>query len=237
MNHIRLIILLPLFILTGCFYWSGVIDSQDKNDFETTAFSYFEDVYYTEKDYDEFVEDIFQEHLSDIAKRIKDEHILLPPIKILEFAGWGIASKRDAKKTTKLIADLLKRIQLFQSISIGLPDDNTNNIFVQTSIRVYKKFSHPPHLVGAILAIPSLTIITPGLHKEIVSIEFVFLSEESVINQSVGFGGGFAFISTQWFEDEPSIYNSTMKRIAFCTALRNLILNILEQRNNFDNKI
>jgi len=252
MNHIRLIILLTLFSLTGCFFWSGVIDSQDKSDFKTNTFSYYEYVGYTEKDYEEFVEYIFQEYLSDIAKRIKDEHILLPPIKLLEFThlalvdkykdvnfqntNRGISSKRNARETTKLVADLLKRIHLFQSIAIGASDNNTNDIFIDPSIGVYKKYSQIPDPVGPILAYPSFGIISPALSKEIVSIEFIFLSGELVINQSVGFGGGYTFVSTQWLEDNPSI-DTNMKRNAFCVALRNLIINILEQRDNLDNQI
>lgn len=237
-----------LLLLSGCYYWSGILNNPQA-ELTKRKNIYHYDYLERDKSQDEFINFIIGNYLADLEQKIAKEHIVLPSVAITEFTNTalvektkdvefqktdlGKSSKRNNEELTKLVVTLLQRINLFQSIQI---DNSSKDIIVKPSFGVYKDHSYSLGPVAFPVALLTFGIISPISSKEIISINFVFLSGESVVAKAEGVGGGYTYLSTVWMEDNPRVY-SRMQRNAFGIALRNLILNIIEQRDNLKKKI
>ncbi len=244
-----------ILFLQGCYYWSGSMNDPKNSNYQNPDISHYQiddfDYYkyggYGDEDLQEFIEYIEKEHLADLKKKILDENIVLPPITLCEFSDialiekykdsefsksrWGINAKKDAEDLTKLIASILQRMHLFQSVSVVLNDDNLNDIIVKPSIEIHNKRDGPLGIATLIPLYLTFGIISPLSYNEIVIIDFKFLSGQSTIFSVEGIGGGYTQISTVWMEDKPSIYDGAQNK-AFGRAMHELILNIINHREN-----
>jgi len=118
--------------------------------------------------------------LADIKEKIAKEKITLPSVAIAEFTNTaliektkdvefqktdlGKSSKRDAVELTRLVASLLQRINLFETVQI---DNSSKDIIVKPSFGVYKDHSYSLGPIAFPVALLTFGIISPISSEEI----------------------------------------------------------------------
>lgn len=248
LNITKLLLPIFLFLLSGCYYLPGKIKTPDSSSYESSVFDYHAYAGYDDDSRQKFIDDIEKKYLSDIKKNILNEDITFPPVTLCEFVdialaerskdeeffktGLGLVIKRDAKELTRLTAELLKRTRLFQSVSIMPDSQNSDGLIVSPTIGLYEKHFSPLGPAVPVTAMLTFGVIYPVSSKEIITLNFEFSSDERIILSSKGIGGAYTHLSSAWMEDNPSIY-SKMNQIAFGRAFRELILNIIDHRDDF----
>lgn len=240
-----------LFFSSGCYYLSGAINHHQTSSFVIKEFNYLEYLN-THKNQEELIDHVVKDYLADLEKRISEENITLPAITLTEFVDSSVIEKpkdnslqssslnqlknNDTFELTELVYCLLKRLNLFQSVSLIKSDNSGNGFFVEPEIGVFKERSNSLGSFAFPVIFLSFGTISPISNKEIICVNFRFYSDDTLIAETEGIGGGYTYLSSIWMEDNPRIY-SNMHINALGLALRGLIKDMIDKRDLIKKKV